>query len=112
MLGRNGACSEKTYPVLRKKRLAMFSSVLSFPLLPVSLMFAAPLADPRWMSFAAPIGTAIAIMLAIDVWKEKLKSELVFLRAPVMVRWSVYSMILFSLLSVGFRPTSFIYFQF
>ncbi|MAI70547.1 MAG: membrane-bound O-acyltransferase family protein [Rhodopirellula sp.] len=77
-----------------------------------SLMFAAPLADPRWMSFAAPIGTAIAIMLAIDVWKEKLKSELVFLRAPVMVRWSVYSMILFSLLSVGFRPTSFIYFQF
>jgi len=77
-----------------------------------SLMFATPLADPRWMSFAAPIATAFAIMLAIDVWKEKLKSELVFVRAPVMVRWSVYSMIIFSLLSVGFRPTSFIYFQF
>ena len=77
-----------------------------------SHMFAKPLADPRWMSFAAPIAIAFAIMLAIDVWKEKLKSELVFLRAPVMVRWSVYSMIVFSLLSVGFRPTSFIYFQF
>jgi len=77
-----------------------------------SRMFVAPLADPRWISFAAPIATAFAIMLAIDVWKEKLKCELVFLRAPVMVRWGVYSMIVFSLLSVGFRPTSFIYFQF
>ncbi|MDB4664523.1 MBOAT family protein [bacterium] len=77
-----------------------------------SRMFAAPLADPRWLSFAAPIGTAMTIMLLIDVWKEKIRSELVFLRAPVMVRWSIYSMIVFSLLSVGFRPTSFIYFQF
>ena len=77
-----------------------------------SRMFLSPLADPRWLSFAVPIGTAIAIMLVIDVWKEKIKSELVFLRAPVMVRWSVYSMIVFSLLSVGFRPTNFIYFQF
>lgn len=77
-----------------------------------SCMFATPLADTRWMAFAAPITMAFAIMLSIDIWKEKRNSELVFLRAPVMVRWSIYSMMVFSLLSVGFRQTSFIYFQF
>ena len=78
----------------------------------LSRMFTASLADPRWVSFATPIALALAIMLVIDIGKELQKSELVFLRAPLIVRWSVYSMIVFSLLAVGFRPTGFIYFQF
>ena len=75
-------------------------------------MFISPLADPRWLFFAAPIVLALAIMMVIDVWKERQKTELVFLHAPFIIRWSVYSMIGFSLLAVGFRPTTFIYFQF
>ena len=75
-------------------------------------MFISPLADPRWLFFAAPIVLALAIMMVIDVWKERQKTELVFLHAPPIIRWSVYSMIGFSLLAVGFRPTTFIYFQF
>ncbi len=75
-------------------------------------MFSSPFADPRAAAFAAPIVMALAILLILDVWQEREESELVLLRAPEMLRWTLYTMMLLSVLAVGFRPVSFLYFQF
>jgi len=75
-------------------------------------MFASPLADPRAAAFAAPILVTMTILLIFDVWQERADSELVFLRAPELVRWAFYTMMILSVLAVGFRPISFLYFQF
>ncbi|TWU02635.1 MBOAT family O-acyltransferase [Stieleria varia] len=77
-----------------------------------SVLFASRFWDPRWISFAIPTLTALSIMLSIDIWREATQSELVFLRAPVIVRWSLYVFMILSVISVGFRPTTFLYFQF
>lgn len=76
------------------------------------IMFTKSLYDPRWLSFAIPIGSALAVALSMELWREIQASELVLLRAPPLLRWSLYAMCFFSVLAVGFRPTSFIYFQF
>lgn len=75
-------------------------------------MFSTNQFDPRAEAFAVPILVALSILLAIDLWREREKSELVLLRAPEAVRWTLYTMMFLAILSVGFRPVSFIYFQF
>lgn len=75
-------------------------------------MFAAKFSDERFFAFALPIATAFLIMQSIDVWRERSDSELVFVRAPAILRWSLYCLFLLSVLAVGFRPTTFLYFQF
>ncbi len=75
-------------------------------------MFAAPLGDDRWHAFALPIVSAFLVMQSIDLWRERQQSELVLLRAPAFVRWTLYTLFLTSVIAVGFRPTTFIYFQF
>ncbi len=75
-------------------------------------MFAGPFADHRAFAFLQPVAVALAILLAVDVWKETKSHELVFLRAHPMVRTSLYVFFVIAVMAVGFRPTSFIYFQF
>lgn len=75
-------------------------------------MFTASFGDDRWLSFAVPILTALLIMQSIDIWREKRHSELVIVRAPAVLRWMLYTVFLASVVAVGFRPTTFIYFQF
>ena len=63
-------------------------------------------------AFAIPVLASCAIVLFVDVWKEWQDSELVLLRAGETVRWSLYAMMVLAVIAVGFRPVSFIYFQF
>jgi D-alanyl-lipoteichoic acid acyltransferase DltB (MBOAT superfamily) len=75
-------------------------------------MFSRPFHDPRAIAFLIPILTASSLLLAMDLWQEIQGSELVWLRAPETIRWIAYTMMLFAIIAVGFRPISFIYFQF
>jgi D-alanyl-lipoteichoic acid acyltransferase DltB (MBOAT superfamily) len=75
-------------------------------------MFSTPFMDVRTMAFAQPIALSLALILVLDVWQERSGSELVLLRAPRGVRVTIYTMMLLSVIAVGFRPVTFLYFQF
>lgn len=91
--------------LFRAESLAQIGQVLTS-------MFSSPFVDPRALSFALPILTSLALLLAMDIWCERAESELVLLRAPESIRWVAYSMMFLTIIAVGFRPVSFIYFQF
>ncbi|MAR09132.1 MAG: membrane-bound O-acyltransferase family protein [Blastopirellula sp.] len=75
-------------------------------------MFFGNFYDSRALAFAWPILTAFTVMQLLDCWREKARSELILLRAPAMVRIAIYTFFVLSIMSVGFRRITFIYFQF
>jgi D-alanyl-lipoteichoic acid acyltransferase DltB (MBOAT superfamily) len=57
--------------------------------------------------------TLLFSLIWIYGWIQHIKNDQDFiLQSPNWIRWSVYGFILLSLLSIGFRPVPFIYFQF
>lgn len=63
-------------------------------------------------AYALPILAALSVLMLFDVWRERNHSQLVLLRATLAVRWSVYVFLILCIVTVGFRPAAFLYFQF
>lgn len=72
--------------------------------------------EQGWSPLAAaylwPTLGGFVLLMVYHIWQERSGDELVLLRQPRWVRWSVATFLLLTVWAVGFRPQPFFYFQF
>ena len=72
--------------------------------------------DMRWTNsvwyFAPPVIASFLLLQSLHFWQMKADDEFVLLRLPLPQRISAFVFLLVSTATIGFRPTTFLYFQF
>jgi len=67
--------------------------------------------DAQAQLYVITVGTMSTLLLAYHIWQER-SGEFALLEAPLLIRVTVITFLLSTIIAVGFRPTPFIYFQF
>jgi len=68
--------------------------------------------DPSLPTYLRSVGFLFACILIYSYIQERHDDQEVLLRSPSWLRWTLGAFVLLSLLTVGFRPVPFFYFQF
>ncbi|MEM6689133.1 MAG: MBOAT family O-acyltransferase [Planctomycetota bacterium] len=68
--------------------------------------------DPQILALVLPTVAGFGLLMAYHFWQFRSGSRLVLMRMPLFPRVFVYTFLVASPITIGFQPTSFIYFQF
>lgn len=68
--------------------------------------------DPSFPTYLRAVGFLFACILIYSVIQERHDDQEFLLNSPGWIRWTLGAFVIFSLLTVGFRPVPFFYFQF